>query len=88
MDIWEANSKLPPARRTPAKLLGRHKCSGIDCGDIDTGNRAFGDKDGCDFNSYRMGVKTFFGPGLTVDTTQPITVVTQFITDDNTATGT
>ncbi|KAJ7136673.1 glycosyl hydrolase family 7-domain-containing protein [Mycena epipterygia] len=46
------------------------------------------DKDGCDFNSWRMGDQTFLGPGMTVDTTQPITVVTQFITADNTTTGT
>merc|ERR1712012_42455 len=48
------------------------------------------DKDGCDFNSYRMGDQTFYGPGkeYTVDTTQPFTIVTQFITDDGTDTGT
>merc|ERR1719213_505277 len=40
------------------------------------------DKDGCDFNPYRAGVKDFFGPGMKVDTTSPFTVVTQFITED------
>jgi cellulose 1,4-beta-cellobiosidase len=35
-----------------------------------------------------MGDQTFLGPGLTVDTNSPITVVTQFITSDNTTTGT
>lgn len=42
----------------------------------------------CDFNSYRMGDTSFYGPGKTVDTTKPITVVTQFITADGTTTGT
>ena len=35
-----------------------------------------------------MGNPLFFGPGLTVDTTKPFTVVTQFLTNDNTTTGT
>lgn len=36
------------------------------------------DKDGCDYNTYRAGVKDFFGPGsmFKVDTTQPFQVVT------------
>jgi len=34
---------------------------------------------GCDFNSYRMGNTTFYGPGMTVNTNSVFTVVTQFI---------
>lgn len=47
------------------------------------------DKDGCDFASYRMNDKTFFGPGAEyqVDTTRPFTVVSQFITTDGTDNG-
>ena len=47
------------------------------------------DKDGCDLNAYRAGVKDFFGkgPSFKVNTEKPITVVTQFITDDGTDTG-
>jgi len=45
------------------------------------------DKDGCDLNPYRAGVQDFYGPGKTVDTSKPLTVVTQFITTDGTATG-
>jgi len=37
-------------------------------------------KDGCDFNSYRMGDTGFYGKGLTVDTSSKFTVVTQFLT--------
>lgn len=35
------------------------------------------DKDECDFNSFRMGDTTFYGPGETVDTSKAVTVVTQ-----------
>ncbi|KIO25536.1 hypothetical protein M407DRAFT_75572 [Tulasnella calospora MUT 4182] len=45
------------------------------------------DPDGCDFNSYRQGDTGFYGPGKTVDTTKKFTIVTQFITDNGTATG-
>jgi hypothetical protein len=34
-----------------------------------------------------MGNTTFLGPGLTIDTTKPIQVVTQFISSDGTANG-
>ncbi|KAF9056958.1 concanavalin A-like lectin/glucanase domain-containing protein [Rhodocollybia butyracea] len=37
------------------------------------------DQAGCDFNSYRLGDTSFYGPELTVDTTQPFTIVTQVI---------
>jgi cellulose 1,4-beta-cellobiosidase len=37
---------------------------------------------------FRWGVRNFLGPGLTVDTRSPFTVVTQFITNDNSSTGT
>lgn len=45
------------------------------------------DADGCDYNPYRLGNTTFYGEGMTVDTTSPITVVTQFITTDGTEAG-
>merc|ERR1711982_209174 len=47
------------------------------------------DKNGCDLQSYRLGNKNFFGPGseFEVDSTKPITVTTQFITNDGTDTG-
>jgi hypothetical protein len=41
----------------------------------------------CDFNSFRTGVKDFFGPGMTIDTKKPLTVVTQFITKDGSDNG-
>jgi cellulose 1,4-beta-cellobiosidase len=88
MDIWEANSI--------SQALTPHSCSPINspctsdttCGSGD-GNRYSGycDKDGCDFNPFRMGNQSFYGPGKTVDSKSKITVVTQFITSDNTASG-
>jgi cellulose 1,4-beta-cellobiosidase len=36
-----------------------------------------------DFNSYRLGNTSFYGPGKTVDTSKVFTVVTQFLTDSS-----
>jgi cellulose 1,4-beta-cellobiosidase len=80
MDIWEANSMATAYTPHPCSVTGQTRCSGTECS-------SFCDQPGCDFNSYRMGDKSFYGKGLTVDTTKKFTVVTQFITADNTATG-
>ncbi|KAJ7131251.1 cellobiohydrolaseI [Mycena epipterygia] len=88
MDIWEANSNAAAYTPHTCNVVGQTQCSGIDCGDGTERYDGVCDKDGCDFNSWRMGDKTFLGPGLTVDTTQPFTVVTQFITNNNSTTGT
>ena len=72
----------------PCSVNGQTRCSGADCGDGSQRYSSVCDKDGCDFNSYRMGNQKFFGKGMTIDTSKKITVVTQFITNDNTATGT
>jgi len=88
MDLWEANSKAtaftPHGCSKPKTFI----CEGSECGDNLKNERYKGvcDKDGCDFNSYRMGEKSFFGPGsdFTVDSSKPITIVTQFITTDGT----
>merc|ERR1712139_459733 len=47
------------------------------------------DQHGCDINSYRLGTKDFWGPGsnFKVDSTKPVTVTTQFITDDGSDSG-
>ncbi|KAJ8489962.1 hypothetical protein ONZ45_g13373 [Pleurotus djamor] len=80
MDIWEANSEATAYTPHVCRDFGQYRCSGNECGD--GANRYGGvcDKDGCDFNSYRMGDHNFIGRGKTVDTTQKMTVVTQFIT--------
>ncbi|KAG9400014.1 hypothetical protein AC1031_010935 [Aphanomyces cochlioides] len=76
----------------PCTVAEPTRCSSpTECGDDATDNRYTGicDKDGCDFNPYRYNNHTFYGPGsnFAVDSTKPITVVTQFITGDNTANG-
>jgi cellulose 1,4-beta-cellobiosidase len=90
MDIWEANSISTAYTPHVCDAKGPYKCSGVACGDDATGQRYQGncDKDGCDFNSYRMGDTSFYGPGKKVDTTKKFTIVTQFITTDGTSTGT
>ncbi|CAL1700334.1 unnamed protein product [Somion occarium] len=87
MDIWEAN--LNAAAYTPhvCNSQGLTRCEGSQCGDGDERYSGVCDKDGCDFNSWRMGDQTFLGTGLTVDTSKKFTIVTQFITADNTTSG-
>ncbi|ESZ97145.1 cellobiohydrolase precursor [Sclerotinia borealis F-4128] len=61
-------------------------CTGDACGGTYSASRYAGtcDPNGCDFNSYRMGNKTFYGPGLTVNTNAVFTVVTRFLTSTST----
>jgi len=84
LDIWEANSIDTAYTAHVCKITGQFRCNGTTggCGDIGP-NRFKGvcDRDGCDFNSYRMGNTTFFGPGSLIDSTKPFTVTTQFYTD-------
>jgi len=84
LDIWEANSMATAYTPHPCMTEGPLICEGIKCGDTSAGERYKGvcDKDGCDFNSWRMGNHSFYGPNLAIDTTKPVTVVTQFITAD------
>merc|ERR1719223_2330757 len=90
MDLLEANTKATAFTAHPCKLDGPKQCDGDkECGDKLKGESGFCDKDECGWNSYRMGDSKFWGPGsdYTVDTTKPITVVTQFITSDETDQG-
>lgn len=91
LDIWEANSMSTAFTSHPCEsFTGTHRCSSPEeCGDA--GNRYNGvcDKDGCDFNAYRMGNTSFYGPGaqFVIDSTRKFTIVTQFVTNDGTASG-
>jgi len=93
LDIWEANTAGTVFTNHPCdtKIVGNYRCEGLECGDNEPGNRYDGvcDKDGCDFNSWRMGDRTFYGEGssFTLDSSKPMTLVTQFITDDGTDNG-
>lgn len=73
MDILEANSRA--AAFTP------HPCA-------DDGSNC--DRGGCGLNPYSLGYPGYWAPGsgAVVDTSKPFTVVTQFVTDDETTTGT
>lgn len=70
----------------PCTTDGLELCEGTACGTSDRYATSC-DPDGCDFNSFRMGDKSFLGPDMTVDTTKKITVVTQFISSDNSTSG-
>ncbi|KAJ6533575.1 Exoglucanase 1 [Mycena capillaripes] len=78
MDVWEANSISAAVTPHPCSILGQSTCTGTTCSAANS-TQGTCDQAGCDFNSYRMGNTTFYGPGLTVDTTQKMTVVTQFV---------
>jgi cellulose 1,4-beta-cellobiosidase len=83
MDIWEANSQSTQITPHSCTVKGQTRCEGDDCGDNGDGRyKGFCDKDGCDYNPYRLGETDFYGPGsqYTVDTTKKMTVVTQFLT--------
>jgi cellulase len=60
-----------------ASAFTLHPCSSSDC-----------DRGGCGFNPYAQGFHNYWAPGGTVDTSKPFTIITQFITDDGTTTGT
>ncbi|QRV86988.1 beta-1,4-D-glucan cellobiohydrolase [Ceratobasidium sp. AG-Ba] len=79
--IWEANSVSAVYTSRPCNVTGQTRCSGSDC------SSGYCDAVGCDFNSYRMGNRAFYGEGRTVDTTKKLTVITRFITADGTSTG-
>ncbi|KAK4543397.1 hypothetical protein LTR36_005540 [Oleoguttula mirabilis] len=88
MDIWEANTVSAAVTPHVCNKAGQTMCSSnTTCGVGDDRYDGVCDKDGCDFNSYRMGNTSFYGAGKIVDTTSKFTVVTQFITSDGTDTG-
>lgn len=80
VDIWEANSVSNALTAHPCSVSDQTRCEGPAC-------NATCDLDGCDFNSYRLGKKLFYGSGKTVDTTKTFTVITQFLTHDASNTG-
>ncbi|KAJ7922001.1 cellulase CEL7A [Mycena leptocephala] len=75
MDVWEANKISAAYTPHPCTTLGQVLALEPP---VRRQTRTC-DQAGCDFNSYRMGDTSFYGPGLTVDTSKTITVVTQFI---------
>ena len=90
MDVWEANSISTALTPHPCETTDQTMCETDKCGGTYSSDRYAGtcDPDGCDFNPYRMGNTSFFGPDKLVDTKSKMTVVTQFITSDGTDSGT
>jgi cellulase len=76
MDIWEANSLANAMTPHTCSSSGSFLCSGTECNGT---TASVCDKNGCGLNPFRTGAKDFYGPGMTVDTTRPFTVVTQFV---------
>jgi len=90
IDIWEANKISTAYTMHPCDGGEQTRCSGTDCGDNGPDRfKGICDKNGCDIQSSRLGNPSFFGPGpdFQIDSTKPITVTTQFITNDGTDTG-
>ncbi|GES61459.1 cellobiohydrolase celD [Aspergillus terreus] len=83
LDIWEANSISSAFTPHPCDDLEQTMCNGDDCGGTYSETRYAGtcDPDGCDFNAYRMGNTSYYGPDKIVDTNSVMTVVTQFVGD-------
>ena len=90
MDIWEANSISTAFTPHACSVKEQTRCSGEQCGD-NPDHRFDGvcDKNGCDFQTYRLGNETFYGKGsnFAIDTSKPVTVTTRFVTEGNTDTG-
>ena len=86
MDIWEANSMATAFTPHTCSNIGVKACTKADeCGDGGSRYKGWCDKDGADYNPYRHGDKTLYGPGpnFRVDTTKAFQVITQFITHNN-----
>ncbi|KAK0640704.1 concanavalin A-like lectin/glucanase domain-containing protein [Cercophora newfieldiana] len=86
MDIWEANSRATVFTPHTCAGIGSFLCSGDECLRTAMGSGVC-DKNGCGINPYGLGNMRFYGPGLTVDSSRPFTVVTQFVSSDGTANG-
>jgi len=76
MDLWEANAKATALTPHTCNHTGLYECTGAECS-----FNGVCDQWGCGYNPYAQGDESFYGPGLTVDTTKSFTVITQFPTD-------
>ena len=85
MNLWETSNVVTALTHHPCNITGPYKRSGPLCGSRSAHYNGFCDEDGCDYNPYHMG--SHYGPNMTIDTSRKFTVVTQFLTSDNTTTG-
>ena len=88
MDLWEANGRATALTPHTCSIQGIYACSGTACLDGSSGGVC--DRSGCGYNAYAQGHRAFYGPGknMTVDTSRPFTVVTQFFAGSNQEYGT
>ncbi|KAF9075141.1 cellulase CEL7A [Rhodocollybia butyracea] len=82
MDIWEANSISAAFASHACTVTEQTSCTGTNCS-----TQGVCDQTGCEFDSFRLGNTSFYGPKKTIDTTQPFTVVTQYISSNNDSNG-
>ncbi|KAK2010411.1 glycoside hydrolase family 7 protein [Colletotrichum eremochloae] len=81
-DVWNSNAHSFSMISKPCINIGYEVCRGVECGDHVPGQLGVVcDRTGCDYNPYRLGNKSFYGKGKTVDTDKKITVVTRFEED-------
>merc|ERR1719471_355073 len=90
MDVWEANSisnaLTPHTCELPNgdDMVGVFECTDDEMCGVSDRYTSVCDRDGCDFNAYRLGDQTFYGPGdeFTVNTLKPMTVTTRWIVEN------
>ncbi|KAF9528086.1 glycoside hydrolase family 7 protein [Crepidotus variabilis] len=87
MDVWESNSFANAFAAHSCDVGSQNRCTDAACGTAAAPYSGVCDPDGCDFNAYRLGNQSFYGPSKTLDSNKKIMVVTQFVTDSNTADG-
>ena len=86
-DVWEANSRAMSIALHPCSIQGVKACTNpVDCGDGPNRFKGVCDKSGASYNPFREGRRKVYGVGseFEIDTTKPIRVRTQFISDSKT----
>ena len=81
MDLFEGNSISTAFTLHPCKEQNSVCTGDKECGGTYSSSNRYGDHcspDGADFATFRRGNTDFYGKGLTVDSSKPYTVVTQF----------
>lgn len=86
MDFWEANRMSNAFTPHTCRTKGTQKCiSSVDCGNDDNRYKGWCDKDGADYNAFRLGQTQLYGPGeqFKINTLKPFQIITQFISNSN-----
>jgi cellulose 1,4-beta-cellobiosidase len=90
--LWHGNAVSETMVAHPCSAAGLTTCPAVSLGgQCETTPGTPCDVTGCEFNPFREGAPVSFygvGPTFALDTSRKFTVVTQFITNTNTSTGT